>query len=150
MPTVPSTDALRSTVKDLVALTANRTPRDLAHAPKGEWSAAQVAAHIADNEIVYAVRVRMILTDENPLLVGFDEQAWSARLTMSDVNVAGSIERFRVMRDANIRLFDSLEPAEWSRAGTHADKGELTLADIVDLLIAHDRTYLDAIRKLLP
>ena len=54
-------------MKDLVALTANRTPRDLSHEPQGEWSAAQVAAHMADNEIVYAVRVRMILTDENPL-----------------------------------------------------------------------------------
>lgn len=150
MSPVPSIDALRSTVSDLVALTANRAPRDLANGPKGEWSAQQVVAHIADNELVYSVRLRMVLTDENPLLVGFDEQAWSARFAMTDATVAATIERFRVLRDANIRLFNSLEPAEWSRSGTHADKGELTVADIAELLVGHDRTYLDQIRKLLP
>ena len=150
MVTPPSIDALRTTISDLVALTASRSQRDLSHAPKGEWSAAQVAAHMADNELVYSVRVRMVLTGERPLLVGFDEEAWSARLSMCDVNVAGSVDRFRILRDANIRLFESLEPAEWSRAGSHLQKGEQTVADIVELLVGHDRTQLDRIRKLLP
>ncbi|MEY2398131.1 MAG: hypothetical protein QOJ00_1305 [Actinomycetota bacterium] len=136
-------------MSDLVALTANRTPRDLTAAPRGEWSAAQVAAHMADAELVYSVRIRMVLTDENPALVGYDEQAWAARFAMSDVNVAGSVERFRVLRDANLRLFESLEPAEWSRIGTHLDQGELSIASIVEKLIGHDREHLNQIRRLL-
>lgn len=146
----PSIDALRTTVRDLVALTGNRTARDLEHGPKGEWSAADVAAHIADNEMVYSVRIRMVLTDENPMLVGYDEQSWAARLRVTDIDTAGCVERFRVLRAANIRLLDSLEDAEWERKGNHVDKGELTIADIVELLVGHDRTHLDRIRKLLP
>ena len=150
MSAAPPIDALRTTVSDLVALTASRTPRDLSESQRGEWSAAQVAAHLADAELVYSVRIRMVLTDENPSLVGYDEQAWAARLGMCDLNVAGSVERFRVLRDANLRLFESLEEAEWSRVGTHLDQGELSIAALVEKMIGHDREHLGQIRKLLP
>jgi hypothetical protein len=142
---------LRSTVADLVALTANRTPRELNHVPqRGEWSAAQVAAHLADAEMVYSVRVRMILTDDNPRLVGYDQDAWAQRLSMCDLDVAGSVARFRTLRDANLRLYESLEDDEWSRVGTHEEQGLVTIKSIVETLVGHDRGHLDQIRKLLP
>jgi hypothetical protein len=147
----PSLDALRSTISDLVALTASRSPRDLAHAPqRGEWSAAEVAAHLADAEMVYSVRVRMMLTDDNPTLVGYDEKAWTQRLSMCDLSVSGSVERFRILRDANLRLYESLEPAEWARTGLHEERGLVTVKSVVESLVGHDREHLDQIRKLLP
>ena len=147
----PSLDALRGTVADLVALTASRSARELKQSPqRGEWSAAEVAAHMADAELVYSVRIRMVLTDDNPTLVGYDEQAWTARLSMCDLDTAGAVVRFRVLRDANLRLFESLEDAEWERAGDHVERGRITVADMVETLIGHDRTHLDQIRKLLP
>lgn len=146
----PSLDALRGTVADLVALTANRTPRDLKHSQRGEWSAADVAGHMADAELVYSVRVRMVLTDDNPTLVGYDEQAWAARLTMCDTDTSASVERFRILRDANLRLYESLEDAEWARRGSHVERGAMSVADMVELMVGHDRTHLDQIRKLLP
>ncbi len=105
---------------------------------------------MADAELVYSVRIRMVLTDENPALVGYDEQAWASRLGVCDLNVGGSVGRFRLLRDANLRLLESLEEAEWSRLGTHLDQGELSIATMVDKLIAHDREHLSQIRKLLP
>jgi hypothetical protein len=147
----PSLDALRSTVSGLVALTANRSAKDLNHAPqRGAWSAAQVAAHLADAEMVYSVRVRMILTADNPTLVGYDQDAWAGRLSMCDLNVAGSVERFRMLRDANLRLYESLEPDEWMRVGTHEEVGLVSVKSIVETLIGHDRDHLNQIRKLLP
>ncbi len=146
----PSLEALRSTARDLVALTASQSPKDLNDAPRGEWSAAQVAAHMADAEMVYSVRIRMVLTDENPMLVGYDQDAWAHRLSMCDLNVAGSVERFRILRDANLRLLESLEAPEWERSGTHVEQGVVRISDIVELLVGHDRTHLDQIRRLLP
>ena len=151
MTSGPSLDALRSTVADLVALTSNRSPRDLNHvAQRGEWSAAQVAAHMADAEMVYSVRIRMMLTDDNPTLAPYDEEAWAARLSMCDGNVHASVDRFRMLREANLRLYESLEEDEWSRVGTHEEQGLVSIAGTVETLIGHDRTHLDQIRKLLP
>jgi hypothetical protein len=142
---------LRSTVADLVALTSNRAPRDLNHVPqRGEWSAAQVAAHMADAEMVYSVRIRMILTDDNPTLAAYDQEAWADRLTMCDENVGASIARFRMLREANLRLYESLEDDEWDRVGTHEEQGLVSIKSTVETLIGHDRGHLDQIRKLLP
>jgi hypothetical protein len=151
VPAGLSLDALRSTVADLVALTSNRTARELNHVPqRGEWSAAQVAAHMADAELVYSVRIRLMLTDENPTLVAYDQDAWAARLSMSDLDVAGSIARFRTLREANLRLYESLEADEWDRVGTHEEQGLVSIKGTVETLIGHDRAHLDQIRKLLP
>jgi uncharacterized damage-inducible protein DinB len=142
---------LRSTVADLVALTSNRTARELNQIPqRGEWSAAQVAAHMADAEMVYSVRVRMMLTDDNPTLVAYDQEAWAARLSMSDETVAGAIARFRILREANLRVYESLEEDEWDRVGTHEEQGLVSIKGTVETLIGHDRSHLDQIRKLLP
>ncbi|HUR78006.1 MAG TPA: DinB family protein [Acidimicrobiales bacterium] len=147
----PLLDALRSTVSDLVALTANRSAKDLNHAAqRGEWSAAQVVAHLADAEMVYSVRVRMMLTQDNPTLLGYDQAAWSDRLSMCDLNVAGSVERFRMLRAANLRLYESLEPDEWMRVGTHEEGGLVSIKSTVEALRGHDRDHLTQIRKLLP
>lgn len=105
---------------------------------------------MADAEMVYSVRVRMILTDDDPLLIGYDEKAWADRFALSDDDVAASVARFRMLRDANLRLYESLEEPEWDRVGTHEERGPVTVRAIVELLIAHDRTHLDQIRKLLP
>ena len=151
MSGAPLLDALRSTVSDLVALTANRSARELNHSPqRGEWSVRQIAAHLADAEMVYSVRVRMILTQENPALLEWDEQAWAARLEVCDDNVAASVARFRMLRDANLRLYESLEPEEWSRLGNHEQYGLMSLGKIVEYMIGHDRGHLDEIRKRLP
>ena len=146
----PPLDALRSTVSDLVALTASRSRKELSQSPRGEWSAAEVVSHMADAEMVYSVRIRMMLTDDNPALVGYDQEAWAARLAMCDLDVSGALERFRILRDANLRLYESLEPEEWSRLGTHDEKGLVSVKSTVESLISHDRTHLDQIRKLLP
>jgi hypothetical protein len=151
VPGGPSLDALRSTVADLVALTSNRTARELNAVPqRGEWSTSQVAAHMADAEMVYSVRIRMMLTDDNPTLVGYDQEAWAARLSMTDETVAGAIARFRILREANLRLYESLEEDEWDRVGTHEEQGLVSIKGTVETLIGHDRSHLDQIRKLLP
>ncbi|MEY2473939.1 MAG: hypothetical protein QOK28_3268 [Actinomycetota bacterium] len=109
-----------------------------------------MAAHLADAEMVYSVRIRMMLTDDNPTLVGYDQDAWAARLSMCDLDLAGSVNRFRMLRDANLRLYESLEEAEWSRVGTHEEQGLVTIKGTVETLVGHDRSHLDQIRKLLP
>jgi hypothetical protein len=151
VPGGPPLDALRSTISDLIALTSHRSAKDLRQSPqRGEWSAAQVLAHMADAEMVYSVRVRMILTDDNPTLAGYDQDAWAARLSMCDLDPAGSTERFRMLRDANLRLYETLEDDEWARMGTHEEQGLVTIKATVETLIGHDRAHLDQIRRLLP
>lgn len=143
-------DRLRSTALDLVSLVTGADADRLRAVPApGEWSATTVVAHMADAELVYSVRVRMILTVERPWLVSFAEQAWAARFAPLEPDVRDSLQRWRVLRDANLRVFGSLTGEEWAREGVHDERGALSMAAVADLLSAHDRSHLDQIRRAL-
>jgi len=143
-------DRLGATARDLVALTANVSPAQLRRRPPDPegWSAAMVMSHLADAELVYGMRLRLILTEARPLLSPFDQNAWAERFgDLGDPREALSV--WRVLREANIRLLESVEYDEWDRAGVHEQRGEMTVADVASHLADHDRAHLDQIRRTL-
>ncbi|HEX9530595.1 MAG TPA: DinB family protein [Acidimicrobiales bacterium] len=143
-------DRLKSTVRDLVALTANVGPARLRRAPgPDEWSAAMVIAHLADSEMAYGVRLRLLLTEPRPVLAPFDDNAWVERFSSLDQDPKDTLTRWRVLREANVRIFESLEDTEWKQAGVQVERGEQTVEQIAVLLADHDRNHLDQIRRTL-
>jgi hypothetical protein len=49
-------------------------------APDGGWSARMVVHHLADSESNAYVRLRRLVAEESPLIVGYDEELWASRL----------------------------------------------------------------------
>jgi hypothetical protein len=153
MPTVEhnrALDRLKATARDLVSLVSGADNARLRQAPApGEWSAATVVAHLADAELIYAVRLRMVVAEERPLLAAFDENAWAQRFGALDADPRDALARWRTLREANVRLLESLAEDEWSRVGMHQERGVLSVAAIAQLLAEHDRAHLDQIRAAL-
>lgn len=140
-------ERLKGTPRELVALLGTAKSEAMHREPaEGEWSPATVVAHLADAELVYSVRIRMALTADRPYLSAFDENAWVRRFAELETDPKESLARWRALRDANLRILDSLEPAEWKLTGLHAERGEVSVAHIADLLVAHDRAHLAQIR----
>ncbi len=143
-------ERLRSTGRDLLSLTTGVGADQLRRSPApGEWSAATVVEHLADAELVYSVRIRMVLTGDRPYLQPYDEGAWVARFAELEDDPKQSLARWRMLRDGNVRLLDSLDAAEWRLTGRHGERGEISVADIAELMAAHDRNHLDQIRRAL-
>ena len=141
-------DRLRSTALDLVSLVNAADPAVLRRPPaEGEWDAATIVAHLADAELVYSVRARQMLTADRPWLVAFDQETWVDRFAALDRDVRESLQRWRLLRDGNLRLFASLSEEEWSREGVHQERGPLTVAGLAQILAGHDRAHLDQIRR---
>jgi hypothetical protein len=141
-------ERLKGTPRELVALLGTARSEAVHRAPaEGEWSPATVVAHLADAELVYGVRIRMVVTADRPYLAAFDENAWVRRFAELETDPKESLARWRTLRDANLRILGSLEPAEWKLTGLHAERGELSVAHIADLLVAHDRAHLGQIRS---
>ena len=143
-------DRMKATPRDLVSLVTGADPSTLRRSPgRGQWSAAAVVAHLADAELVYSVRLRMMIAEPDPLLPAFDEKAWSDRFTDLEEDPKEALARWRTLRDANVRLLESLVDAEWTRSGMHEERGQMNVGDVVKLLADHDRTHLDQIRAAL-
>src|SRR5688500_11975889 len=45
----------------------------------GKWSIVQVLQHLADAEVVWGWRMRLILAQDRPVLTGYDQDRWAER-----------------------------------------------------------------------
>jgi hypothetical protein len=139
---------LRQTLDEVPRLVAAASPERLNRAPApGEWSPRDVLNHLADSDLVSGTRIRMIVTEDRPTLVGYDQEAWTERFGRLDATVQETVDRWRVLRGANLRLLESLSPEEWDRVGVHTERGPESVRLTVQLAAGHDRVHLDQFRR---
>jgi hypothetical protein len=115
----------------------------------GKWSVIDVIHHLADSEIVYGYRVRVILTQDNPPIPGYDQDAWARELGYRAAPLAAVMAQLAALRASNLRLYRSLSPAQLARTGLHSERGPESVAHIVRLLGAHDLVHRRQIDRIL-
>lgn len=115
----------------------------------GRWSVIEVAQHLADTELAYGYRVRMVLTHDAWPVEVFDREAWVRELHYRDAPLAGALDQLRALRAANLRLYRSLTPTQLARTGIHAERGPETIATYIGLLAGHDLVHRRQIDRIL-
>lgn len=90
--------------------------------PGGGWTPRLVAHHVADSETNSYIRLRRLVAEDEPLIVGYDEERWAARLHY-DRPIATSVAVVRAVRAASLELLETLTPEAWERRGTHSESG---------------------------
>lgn len=113
----------------------------------GKWSARQIVCHLADSEMAAALWMRKILAEQQPELMGFDQDAWAANLDYAKRKPSQAIETFRRVRGENYELLKDLSPEAFERWGTHPRKGRVTLLDLLALFMNHAEKHAIQIRN---
>jgi len=124
---------------------------DTPEAP-GKWSIRQVVEHLADTEMVYGYRTRMIVAHDHPPIQAYDQDLWTTKLHSERGRIGETLEELALMRRRNVRFVEGLSSAELDRAGLHAERGEESVRRIFTLIAAHDLVHfrqIDRIRKTL-
>jgi len=119
--------------------------------PEGpdRWSVGQVLAHMADSDLVWAYRLRMVLGGDRPTLGGYDQDVWAKRLRYQDVDPHESVRQFAQTRTANLELLDRVDQASLDRVGMHAERGEESVRNMIRLYAGHDLVHLAQVRRIL-
>jgi DinB superfamily len=138
--------ALRGELEELTSLVSGLPAARLERTDVEGWNARQVLAHLADFEVVAAVRVQMVLSMDRPALVAYGQEEFTSRFSPLET-AAQALERFRVNREATLRVLEALGPEDWERCGIHPERGEEPLRRTVGLLSRHDRMHLDQLRE---
>jgi hypothetical protein len=112
----------------------------------GKWSPRQIAAHLADAELVGSTRLRFVISEENPALVWFDQDAWAGRLGYERRKTSDSMESFRRLRAENYELLKDLPEAAFQRAGMHTQRGRMTLLELLEGYTQHAESHAQQIR----
>ncbi len=143
-------DVLASTPARLGRLIAGRSLADLLRSPEpGRWSVAQILSHLADAELVFGYRVRMILSDSGRTIEPFDQDAWVGTQHADSSDPTESLALFTALRTANLRLIRRLTDDERARFGMHAERGPESIWHMTMLDAGHDRNHLSQIERLL-
>jgi hypothetical protein len=130
-----------------VATTGASNP-ELDHVPApGKWTIRQIACHLADSECVGAMRFRQVIAEDNPSIIAYDEKAWAARLNYSRRKLSQVVESFRRTRADNYELLRDLPEGAFARAGTHSDRGRLTLQDLLQIYAEHAENHVKQIME---
>ena len=140
--------ALAETVPRLEALVgAGNDDRWHARPGAAVWAPVEVLAHLADLEVVYAARLRAMLTIDEPELQTVDQEALAQLAEYIRWPVAVALDRFSARRHDTLELLRSCSAAELERCGRHPRRGSITVADQVAIMLAHDTSHVGQIRQ---
>lgn len=114
----------------------------------GKWNIRQIARHLADTEIVAAMRLRQIIAEDRPLMVVFDQDLWADRLFYTECDAFDSASKFRALRTDMSAILDSLPAEAFARVGLHPERGAGTLAEWVKRFGVHVETHAGQIRRI--
>ena len=89
----------------------------------GGWSPRQVIHHTADSELTSAVRLRRLLAEDGPAILGYDTEEFARRLHYADRPIQPSLDAIRAARSTSASLLERLSEDDWRRAGTHNEIG---------------------------
>ena len=115
----------------------------------GKWCIAEILAHLADVEIVVGWRIRTILGAPGTPIQAMDQDAWVTAGHYDKRDPRKSVELFRVLREANLALFQTLTPEQWQHHGVHSERGVETVEHIVRLYAGHDLNHTHQIEQIL-
>jgi hypothetical protein len=133
------TDAVRAALD-------GRSEADLdRRAPGGGWSARMVVHHLADSESNAYIRLRRLVAEERPEIVGYDEELWASRLHY-DRPIESSLAVLAAVRAASLQLMETLTPDEWDRTGTHSESGRYSMDDWLRIYSEHSHDHAAQIR----
>lgn len=113
----------------------------------GKWSLLEVLHHLADSELVWAYRLRMVMAHDRPTLGGYDQDQWAQRLGYRNAALDDLLELFRVVRAANLRLLRAATPDDLKRVAVHAERGDESLEQMIRLDAGHDLVHLRQIER---
>jgi len=114
---------------------------------EGKWTPNEIIGHLTDSEWVYGYRLRLILCEDNPTILGTKQDAWVAALRHNEREPLELVEIFQTLRQFNLAVWSQISPAELERAGQHNERGPESLGLMLRLLAGHDLSHLDQITR---
>jgi uncharacterized damage-inducible protein DinB len=114
-----------------------------------EWSVLELLGHLVDAETVMSGRFRWTLSQDEPPLLGYDQDQWVARLRHNDDRPEDLLAVFSALRAANLRLWRRSSDDERQRVAMHAERGPESYDLMFRMIAGHDRFHLNQMRETL-
>jgi len=112
----------------------------------GKWSIREIVHHLADSEMLAAVRLRRLVAEDRPGIRATDVGGYVRRL-FYDRPVQTSLELFRVVRASTTEILERMTDADWAREGVHSETGRFTAEKWLEVFSQHADTHAEQIKR---
>lgn len=143
-------DRLEAVPASILRLIGDRTADDLRQ--PGQDAGAGVVEILCDQqdwEEITGERVARILHEDNPELEAYDDSLWAIEHDYASRNSDDVIEAFTRLRAQLIETLKSLDDERWLRTARLDGQGEITIAWLMERLLAHDENHIAEIMEAL-
>lgn len=108
----------------------------------GGWTVRQVVHHVADSHANAYIRFKLGLTENNPTIKPYDEQAWANMKDTAEVPINISLTLLHALHTRWIAVLKSAGQQEWERTVVHPEHGrQMTLWYLLGLYAWHGRHH---------
>jgi hypothetical protein len=112
----------------------------------GKWTSRELVHHLADSEMTSAIRLRRLLAEDAPVIVGYDQEEFARRLHY-DRPIESSLEALKAARATTVGILERMSEDEWSREGTHTESGRYTVLQWLEIYSEHAHNHAAQIRR---
>ena len=92
-----------------------------------KWSAHKVVVHCADSEVNSHGRLRYLLAEKDPLIVGYDQDVWAKALDYHAHPADTALATVDAVRANTVPLLRHLPADAWLKSGRHTESGAFSV-----------------------
>jgi DinB family protein len=118
------------------------------HPFPGKWSAREIVQHLADSESLSMHRIRKLLTEDHPVIQGYDQAHYAVQLRYNERDIAPALDAFRAARATTMQILEAMSDEDWAREGWHTESGRYSAETWLTIYAAHAHEHARQIRRL--
>lgn len=103
----------------------------------GGWTVGQLVHHMADSHVNAYIRVKLGLTEHEPTIKPYDQDAWVALADASTLSPHVSVALFAATHIRLHTVLVSMSPEQFARRIVHPEHGWMSLGDIAAMYAWH-------------
>ena len=103
----------------------------------GKWSVHEVVCHCADSETISSTRIRFLVGEERPTILGYDQDRWTQRFDYHALPLDLALRQIETVRAWTADLLRRFPDSAWSREGHHTESGHYTAEDWLRIYAEH-------------
>ena len=133
--------------REVAAALEGATERELDARPApGKWTPREIVHHLADSEMTSAIRLRLLVAEDNAAIRAYDERLFASRLHY-DRPIASSLLAFHAARLSTGDLLDRMTDADFAKNGTHPEHGIYSVDRWLEIYAEHAHNHAAQIRR---
>lgn len=119
----------------------------LARPVPGKWSTLEVVCHLTDFDPIYADRMKRVIAEDSPTLLGASEERFAAALAYHERDLEEELTLLEKTRQQMARILRTLPDAALQRSGADNQRGPVTLEKLLTTITGHIEHHLKFVKE---